>query len=287
MCAELPVLALGGVCQAAPLSPLPPNRVLCRALCVPTQWAHKPRSRPLLPSLRSRASGRRRRMPCWLCGRAVWATSGARCGKLPTRPAGALQLLPAASTRPESSTPVFCRPNTCWSPAGRPGSWAWPLHWSTTSSAAPTSLPRPPRRLAGPQAPRTAATSPLQVAKHIPGKTGQQCAQRWRHRVNPNISREKWTAEASNTGRAGAAPRAPNTPCLRAHAACMALYPSLTACQAPERLGPVRLPKMPSSCPLGQQEGSRRIRRLSRRHTPSRARPSSPHHSWEGSTPRS
>ena len=31
-----------------------------------------------------------------------------------------------------------------------------------------------------------------EVAKHIPGKTGQQCAQRWRHRVNPNIKRDKW-----------------------------------------------------------------------------------------------
>ena len=26
-------------------------------------------------------------------------------------------------------------------------------------------------------------------------RTGQQCAQRWRHRVNPNIRREKWTKE--------------------------------------------------------------------------------------------
>ena len=33
------------------------------------------------------------------------------------------------------------------------------------------------------------------MAKHIPGRTGQQCAQRWRHRVNPNIRREKWTPE--------------------------------------------------------------------------------------------
>lgn len=31
-----------------------------------------------------------------------------------------------------------------------------------------------------------------EVAKQIPGKTGQQCAQRWRHRVNPNIKRDKW-----------------------------------------------------------------------------------------------
>ena len=33
------------------------------------------------------------------------------------------------------------------------------------------------------------------MAKYIPGRTGQQCAQRWRHRVNPNIKKEKWTPE--------------------------------------------------------------------------------------------
>mmetsp|Transcript_27081 Transcript_27081/g.59177 ORF Transcript_27081/g.59177 Transcript_27081/m.59177 type:complete len:884 (-) Transcript_27081:1518-4169(-) len=33
------------------------------------------------------------------------------------------------------------------------------------------------------------------VAKHIPGRTGQQCAQRWRHKVNPNIVREAWSKE--------------------------------------------------------------------------------------------
>lgn len=33
------------------------------------------------------------------------------------------------------------------------------------------------------------------VSKHIPNKTGQQCAQRWRHRVNPAIRRTKWTQE--------------------------------------------------------------------------------------------
>jgi hypothetical protein len=33
------------------------------------------------------------------------------------------------------------------------------------------------------------------VAASLPGRTGQQCAQRWRHRVNPNIRREKWTKE--------------------------------------------------------------------------------------------
>lgn len=31
-----------------------------------------------------------------------------------------------------------------------------------------------------------------EVARYIPGKTGQQCAQRWRHKVNPDIKRSKW-----------------------------------------------------------------------------------------------
>ncbi|KAK9867627.1 hypothetical protein WJX84_006104 [Apatococcus fuscideae] len=31
------------------------------------------------------------------------------------------------------------------------------------------------------------------VAKKISGRTGQQCAQRWRHKVNPHIKKEKWT----------------------------------------------------------------------------------------------
>ena len=34
-----------------------------------------------------------------------------------------------------------------------------------------------------------------EVARHIPGKTGQQCAQRWRHRVNPDIKRDKWSGK--------------------------------------------------------------------------------------------
>jgi len=33
------------------------------------------------------------------------------------------------------------------------------------------------------------------VAAELPGKTGQQCAQRWRHKVNPAIKKEKWTPE--------------------------------------------------------------------------------------------
>lgn len=37
-----------------------------------------------------------------------------------------------------------------------------------------------------------------EIAKRIPGRTGQQCAQRWRHKVNPNIRREKWTEDEDN-----------------------------------------------------------------------------------------
>ncbi|MEW5299665.1 MAG: hypothetical protein WDW36_002658 [Sanguina aurantia] len=33
------------------------------------------------------------------------------------------------------------------------------------------------------------------VAKHIDGRTGQQCAQRWRHKLNPDIVRDKWSIE--------------------------------------------------------------------------------------------
>lgn len=34
-----------------------------------------------------------------------------------------------------------------------------------------------------------------QVAKHIPGRSGQQCAQRWRHKGNPEICKRRWTDE--------------------------------------------------------------------------------------------
>ncbi|GIL46864.1 hypothetical protein Vafri_3480 [Volvox africanus] len=33
------------------------------------------------------------------------------------------------------------------------------------------------------------------ISKHIPGRNGQSCAQRWRHKVNPNIIKDKWTLE--------------------------------------------------------------------------------------------
>jgi len=35
------------------------------------------------------------------------------------------------------------------------------------------------------------------VSDEIPGRTGQQCAQRWRHKVNPDIRKDKW-AEAED-----------------------------------------------------------------------------------------
>ncbi|EEH59189.1 uncharacterized protein MICPUCDRAFT_9060, partial [Micromonas pusilla CCMP1545] len=33
------------------------------------------------------------------------------------------------------------------------------------------------------------------VADEFPGRTGQQCAQRWRHKVNPSIRKDKWTED--------------------------------------------------------------------------------------------
>jgi hypothetical protein len=33
------------------------------------------------------------------------------------------------------------------------------------------------------------------VAASLTKRTGQQCAQRWRHRVNPSIKREKWSKD--------------------------------------------------------------------------------------------
>jgi len=33
------------------------------------------------------------------------------------------------------------------------------------------------------------------IARVMGTRTGQQCAQRWRHKVNPNIRRDRWSAE--------------------------------------------------------------------------------------------
>lgn len=33
------------------------------------------------------------------------------------------------------------------------------------------------------------------IAREMRTRNGQQCAQRWRHKVNPNIRRERWTRE--------------------------------------------------------------------------------------------
>ncbi len=63
--------------------------------------------------------------------------------------------------------------------------------WLPTTDDTTTNLSHVPARLT-----RAAICARWSlVAKHIPGRTGQQCAQRWRHRVNPNIKREKWTPE--------------------------------------------------------------------------------------------
>jgi len=32
------------------------------------------------------------------------------------------------------------------------------------------------------------------IARVMGTRTGQQCAQRWRHKVNPNIRRDRWSA---------------------------------------------------------------------------------------------
>ena len=53
-----------------------------------------------------------------------------------------------------------------------------------TSSHSPLRPPAPPPQL---------QTSWSSVAKRIPGRTGQQCAQRWRHKLNPTIRKDKWT----------------------------------------------------------------------------------------------
>jgi hypothetical protein len=42
------------------------------------------------------------------------------------------------------------------------------------------------------------------VADEFPGRTGQQCAQRWRHKVNPSIRKDKWTEDEDVLVRAAA-----------------------------------------------------------------------------------
>ena len=39
------------------------------------------------------------------------------------------------------------------------------------------------------------------VAEEMPGRTGQQCAQRWRHKVNPNIRKDKWRDDEERPAR--------------------------------------------------------------------------------------
>lgn len=33
------------------------------------------------------------------------------------------------------------------------------------------------------------------VAKHLPGRIGKQCRERWHNHLNPEIVKEKWTEE--------------------------------------------------------------------------------------------
>ena len=49
------------------------------------------------------------------------------------------------------------------------------------------------------------------VADGMPGRTGQQCAQRWRHKVNPEIRKDKWSKEEDAQVRAHTS-RAPTPP---------------------------------------------------------------------------
>lgn len=62
------------------------------------------------------------------------------------------------------------------------------FHFSSihiTQDAHVTTLHRPPQAKYG--------NRWASVAEEMPGRTGQQCAQRWRHKVNPKIRKDKWT----------------------------------------------------------------------------------------------
>jgi myb-related protein len=37
------------------------------------------------------------------------------------------------------------------------------------------------------------------VAKHLPGRIGKQCRERWHNHLNPEIVKEKWTDEEDRT----------------------------------------------------------------------------------------
>ena len=49
------------------------------------------------------------------------------------------------------------------------------------------------------------------VAEEMPGRTGPQCAQRWRHKVNPNIRKDKWSDDEDAKVRAHIARHRPET----------------------------------------------------------------------------
>ena len=33
------------------------------------------------------------------------------------------------------------------------------------------------------------------IAKHLPGRIGKQCRQRWHNHLNPDIKKQRWTDE--------------------------------------------------------------------------------------------
>jgi hypothetical protein len=37
------------------------------------------------------------------------------------------------------------------------------------------------------------------IAKHLPGRIGKQCRERWHNHLNPGISKEKWSEQEDRT----------------------------------------------------------------------------------------
>lgn len=116
------------------------------------------------------------RTRCWRCGRAASATNGPRW--------------PSTSRCAACS---HCR--AVWAPqGGQPQGWVCGLgHLPSTACAVRPAVQQ--RCASSPMRPPRPPPDPPTSRPHAApqGKTGQQCAQRWRHRVNPNISKEKWT----------------------------------------------------------------------------------------------
>jgi hypothetical protein len=37
------------------------------------------------------------------------------------------------------------------------------------------------------------------IAKHLPGRIGKQCRERWHNHLNPHITKQQWTEEEDQT----------------------------------------------------------------------------------------